>query len=1721
MKSKNISYVFRAVCGLVLLVVLSPATGQGAACTWGGSANGDWFDATKWVGSVPPTNTGDSVSITNGSVLLTNSTPYLSSFLITNASLTFSNNWNTQLIASNVTVAGTLTHAANLTTTTNASGQWIPTNRVYVVCTNFTLTTSGMIDVSTKGFLGGPAYGATSTGCGPGGGKGSSVSNQRAGGGGHGGKGGDGTVSGGPTNDVVVSPMLPGSGGGFGWASCPGGSGGGLVCVQASGQVLMNGTINADGSAGTADSGGGGSGGGVWISCSTFIGTNGLISANGGDGGNNLGGGGGGGCIAVTYDPTSETGLQPTVRFSVKGGKYGGNSSIGTLYFSDTLVLLNVMLGWNGRPSFPSATNWAPNSLTISNGWLAFPAGFSLNVTNDVKVIAGGQLDITNSTFICGGSLTVTGSTMNAYRSTNSSEQLNVTNNVILNNGTLSFWYALTNPASLMIGGNLTLTNSAKFYLYSGPTNMVGTNYGGLLDLSGRDLTIPTNCTIYCASEPTNGGSLLMKMQNLSISNGGAINGDGLGFTGGTTTHTTGYGTGGGSGGASIRAGGGGHGGKGGDGSAVNGGPTNDVAAAPMLPGSGGGVGWGTLTGGAGGSLVRIESSGQVVVNGRISADGVKGSEDSGGGGAGGGIYLICKMLSGSTSGVLSTMGGTNTSQNGGGGGGGRIAVWTTSHNFDDSLPAQPSTNVLGSGISSHNGSNGTFNLFIDPNAPRIDNTPPAINIFGTTVDVIGNLTSTGSAPTTVKVYWGTSNGFGVASAWTSNQTVGTFSPGYVTNHLTGLTGATLYYYRFYATNSAGDDWGNTNDFFTTLGSPDVNNAAGATSITVSNAVLQGFTQGTPTPNASIYWGTNDGLNNALSWSNRIDVGPVAVLNFSGLATGLVANQTYYYRCFASNINGGAWAILSTNFTTGKPTLSISDVQVTKGTSGTTITAQFPVSISYTSAAPVTVDFHTSNGTAVAGTDYVTTNGTLTIPVGSVSGNIPVTVIGTNLDQWPSVDFYVNLSNVANAVFANTQGHGVALVSNDTAQARTWSGTNVWTSLTNWSPAGSLPSPSDTINIPSGTVCTLSSTARVTDISVAGSLVFSGLLARLEAVTVTIQPSGTVSHAVQTATTTNALGQWVADSIVNIGCTNFTLMTNGLIDVSLKGFMGSTSTTARQGFGPGGGRGDGTYYGGGGSYGGLGGQSDNTGSSPTYGLTNAPGDPGSGGGCKSQNGSIGGNGGGYVRIQATGQALINGTINADGGGGIGGDGGGGGSGGGVWISCSTFSATNGAVSASGGDGCSLAGGGGGGRIAVTYDPAAEAVAGLQPTLRFSTKGGSNGGSGGIGTLYFSDTHLLPNTMLSWNGRPSFPSATTWAPNSLTLSNGWIGFPAGFALNVTNDLKVIAGSRLDLTNSTLACGGSLTVTGSTMNAYRGINSMERMNITNDVVINNGTLSFWYALTNPVSLMIGGTLTLTNSGKCYLYSGLTNAAGTNYGGLFDLGSRDLTIPTNCTLYLVADPTNGGAILMRVNNLTVSGGGAINSDGLGFLGGVAGHTAGYGPGGGQSGTQRAGGGGHGGKGGNGADANGGQTNDVMTTPILPGSGGAWASSGGAGVNGGGVVRIEAAGGVRVDGVISARGATVTSGDSPGGGAGGSLYLNSFRIDGSGLLAANGGSANTNGATFGGGGGGGRIAVWTSVTNFTGTVNVNGGSGYATGDVGTVFWNLVSLPGTVYLIR
>ncbi len=205
-----------------------------------------------------------------------------------------------------------------------------------------------------------------------------------------------------------------------------------------------------------------------------------------------------------------------------------------------------------------------------------------------------------------------------------------------------------------------------------------------------------------------------------------------------------------------------------------------------------------------------------------------------------------------------------------------------------------------------------------------------------------------------------------------------------------------------------------------------------------------------------------------------------------------------------------------------------------------------------------------------------------------------------------------------------------------------------------------------------------------------------------------------------------------------------------------------------------------------------------------------------------------------------------------------------------------------------------------------------------------------------------------------------------------------------------------------------------------------------------------------------------------------------------------SGDVTI--NSGGHIKANITSGTA-----NSLTIHSGGSINLDGLGAPGGEGGFANGSGTGGGPGDNTRNGhGASHGGLGGRGTNNYQTRPNTYgsLTAPITLGSGGG-AEAIAAGGDGGGVVRFTVSAQITVDGTISVDGTNGEEGinDQPGGGSGGSIWLEASTMTGNGTISARGGSPGGGGNSRGGGGGGGRVAFDISGTDydFFGTVDVS----------------------------
>jgi autotransporter-associated beta strand protein len=100
----------------------------------------------------------------------------------------------------------------------------------------------------------------------------------------------------------------------------------------------------------------------------------------------------------------------------------------------------------------------------------------------------------------------------------------------------------------------------------------------------------------------------------------------------------------------------------------------------------------------------------------------------------------------------------------------------------------------------------------VDQPGVRTDR-PLSWNETGATIQ--GTLISAGTAPSSVYVCWGTSDGGTNLASWNSVLSLGSFTtnPITFTPHLTSLTPAAQYAYRFYATNANGVYWGDEQSF--------------------------------------------------------------------------------------------------------------------------------------------------------------------------------------------------------------------------------------------------------------------------------------------------------------------------------------------------------------------------------------------------------------------------------------------------------------------------------------------------------------------------------------------------------------------------------------------------------------------------------------------------------------------------------------------------------------------------------------------------------------------------------------------------------------------------------------------------------------------------------------------------------------------------------------------
>jgi Ca2+-binding RTX toxin-like protein len=102
------------------------------------------------------------------------------------------------------------------------------------------------------------------------------------------------------------------------------------------------------------------------------------------------------------------------------------------------------------------------------------------------------------------------------------------------------------------------------------------------------------------------------------------------------------------------------------------------------------------------------------------------------------------------------------------------------------------------------------------------------------------------------------------------------------------------------------------------------------------------------------------------------------------------------------------------------PAISIADLTIVEGINGNPTQSLITVSLSNASAQAISVNYATSNVTAIAGADYTATTGTLTFAAGQTSLTIAVPILNDDLNE-ANETFEVTLSAPTNATIADNK----------------------------------------------------------------------------------------------------------------------------------------------------------------------------------------------------------------------------------------------------------------------------------------------------------------------------------------------------------------------------------------------------------------------------------------------------------------------------------------------------------------------------------------------------------------------------------------------------------------------------------------------------------------------------------------------------------------------------
>jgi uncharacterized protein (TIGR02145 family) len=281
----------------------------------------------------------------------------------------------------------------------------------------------------------------------------------------------------------------------------------------------------------------------------------------------------------------------------------------------------------------------------------------------------------------------------------------------------------------------------------------------------------------------------------------------------------------------------------------------------------------------------------------------------------------------------------------------------------------------------------GAQTSFTTLNTASISATTSVTSITSTSATSGGTITTDGGAAVSARgIVWGTSSGSSTFSVTTGSGT-GTF-----VSNLTGLSPATTYYVRSFATNSVGTVYGTETSFTTIAVEPTVQATVLIASITGSSATSGGTITsngGATVTTSGVVWSTTSTPTIALSTKTT---NGAAIGTYTSTLTGLAPATLYYVRAYATNSIGTAYG----------PERSFTTLAIAPSISGTSSTTSITSSTA-TSGGTITSD----GGAAVTtrGVVYGTSSGASTFSVTTGTGTGTYTSSLTGLS--PATTYFV------------------------------------------------------------------------------------------------------------------------------------------------------------------------------------------------------------------------------------------------------------------------------------------------------------------------------------------------------------------------------------------------------------------------------------------------------------------------------------------------------------------------------------------------------------------------------------------------------------------------------------------------------------------------------------------------------------------------------------------